>query len=152
MKNLLVLVSEVKDKGKIIKEGENYVCEALSDITKSQYLSISYKLSDCEEEILLEATIEGKIGLECYRCLENILLPVSVKICESYPATDESIDITAIANELMVLELPMQPLCDENCKGLCAACGKNKNSSHCECKQDIIDPRWEKLRQVIQKD
>jgi uncharacterized protein len=152
MKNLLVLVSDVKDKGRIIKEGESYVCEALADIAKSQDLSISYKLSDCEEEILLEASIEGKIELECYRCLENVALLVNINICESYPATEENIDIAAIANELIVLELPMQPLCDENCKGLCAVCGKNKNLNPCECRQEIIDPRWEKLRQVIKKD
>jgi len=151
MKNLQVLVSDVKDRRKITKGPEPYFCEALSDITKSQDLSIRYTLSDCENEVLLEANVKGKLGLECNRCLEDMLLPVNIKICESYPAAQENIDINAIAGELLVLEIPMKPLCDENCKGLCAACGKNKNKTDCGCRQESMDTRWEELGKVLKK-
>jgi uncharacterized protein len=43
------------------------------------------------------------------------------------------IHLSEIACEQVFLEIPYQPLCNEECKGLCPVCGKDLNVSSCEC-------------------
>lgn len=45
--------------------------------------------------------------------------------------------------------LPMKTLCDDNCKGLCIKCGINLNKETCDCDTDFIDPRLEKLKNLV---
>jgi len=47
----------------------------------------------------------------------------------------EEIDLTEGIQEQLVLGLPMRPLCREDCKGLCAACGADLNVDECNCRQ-----------------
>ncbi len=54
---------------------------------------------------------------------------------------DGSIDLGEVVREQLYLALPMKPLCREDCKGLCAVCGVNRNREHCECQQEWVDPR-----------
>lgn len=152
MKNLQILVSDVQSSKSIIKEAEPYFCGAISDLTKSQDLSLNYRLTDCEEEILLEGEVTGTLGFECSRCLESVKVQIKSKFCNSYPATQESINIEEESEQAVLLDLPEQPLCDSNCKGICAVCGKNKNIQQCNCSEKIGDPRWEKLRQIVSKE
>ena len=45
----------------------------------------------------------------------------------------EEIDLHQGIQEQVVMALPLQPLCDENCKGLCPQCGSDLNRGACEC-------------------
>ena len=47
-----------------------------------------------------------------------------------------------------LLELPLAPLCNPDCAGLCATCGANHNLTRCECVTSEIDPRWAALRSL----
>jgi uncharacterized protein len=62
------------------------------------------------------------------------------------PVTDDKIDLRPFLEAELVLNLPLAPLCDENCKGLCPECGTNRNEQLCTCKTDRIDPRLEALQ------
>lgn len=55
-----------------------------------------------------------------------------------------------ILNQI-VLSLPMKSLCGEDCKGLCISCGVDMNKNPCECIQEDIDPRLEKLKKFFPK-
>lgn len=59
---------------------------------------------------------------------------------------EEDIDISEDIRQLISLSVPLKMLCSEKCKGLCPHCGKNLNFGGCDCKNEIIDPRWEKLK------
>lgn len=50
------------------------------------------------------------------------------------------------------LLVPMKNLCDEECKGLCPQCGKNRNEGECDCDAGPIDPRWAKLAGLFDKE
>lgn len=54
---------------------------------------------------------------------------------------DDQIDLRQLMAEQFYLGLPMKPLCQEGCRGLCAACGKNLNFNDCECSIKWRDPR-----------
>ena len=63
---------------------------------------------------------------------------------ELYPIVDETIDLGPLARDAVVLELPMAPLCREDCAGLCPQCGANRNEGDCGCVAPR-DPRWANL-------
>lgn len=45
----------------------------------------------------------------------------------------DEIDVTPLVHEQALLALPMRPLCDEECRGLCPRCGANLNAGQCGC-------------------
>ena len=49
----------------------------------------------------------------------------------------------------VILNLPSKHLCKADCKGLCFKCGKNLNEGDCGCKSDEPDPRFAKLRELL---
>jgi uncharacterized protein len=59
-----------------------------------------------------------------------------------------AIELDPVIREQLLLALPMDALCREDCKGLCPACGQDLNEKACGCKANLSDPRWEKLRSV----
>jgi uncharacterized protein len=59
---------------------------------------------------------------------------------------DETIDLGELVREQFYLALPMKPLCTEACKGLCPQCGTNLNRATCDCRNEWVDPRFEKLK------
>jgi uncharacterized protein len=42
-------------------------------------------------------------------------------------------------------------LCQEDCQGLCPTCGVNLNQTTCHCAEDTVDPRLEKLKDLLNK-
>ena len=58
------------------------------------------------------------------------------------------LDLTALAREQILLNLPEQVLCREDCKGICPTCGADLNENECECREDDIDPRWSALKDL----
>lgn len=74
-------------------------------------------------------------------------------ILEGETADEESfdgrqIDLGAIAREQILLALPMDLLCKEDCKGLCTVCGQDLNVKECGCQRKVADPRWAALKDI----
>jgi uncharacterized protein len=63
---------------------------------------------------------------------------------EMYPILDDTIDLGPLARDAIVLELPMAPLCRDDCRGLCPQCGADLNEGECGCVAPR-DPRWANL-------
>ena len=57
---------------------------------------------------------------------------------------DELIDLEPVLRDAVVLALPFQPVCREDCPGLCATCGA-RLADDPEHHHDVIDPRWAAL-------
>ena len=47
---------------------------------------------------------------------------------EAYPLTGDELDLEPLARDAVLLELPLAPLCTEDCRGLCPTCGANRNT------------------------
>jgi uncharacterized protein len=60
----------------------------------------------------------------------------------------EEVDLSPIVRERVLLSLPTLPLCDVDCRGLCARCGANLNEGACGCVSGAGDPRLAVLRTV----
>jgi uncharacterized protein len=103
------------------------------------------------------ATVYGP----CYRCLREVVVPVDAEQQEFVPTHPEKwdeadlspfiadfvADIAALAREAVVLALPGQILCREECPGICPQCGSSLEAAErCSCEAVLFDPRWEALR------
>jgi len=60
----------------------------------------------------------------------------------------DGVELNDVLREFVLLSLPMQRLCSESCKGICPACGQNRNQQQCECKTTAVDDRWAVLKQL----
>jgi uncharacterized protein len=96
----------------------------------------------------------------CYRCLGDAVvdLPIDVREYEATnPDTDElrtpyladdRLDLSAWAHDSVVLALPDQIVCREDCAGLCPECGKNLNDEPHVHEVEAADPRWSALERL----
>ncbi|HEX2060961.1 MAG TPA: DUF177 domain-containing protein [Thermoanaerobaculia bacterium] len=62
--------------------------------------------------------------------------------------SERSIPLRDLALEQVQLAIPMKPLCDENCLGLCPTCGANRTREQCTCAESITDERWGALKDI----
>jgi len=60
----------------------------------------------------------------------------------------KEIDLDPIVREQVLLALPMDVVCGEDCKGLCPVCGQNRNEKACQCDPKVTDPRWMALKDI----
>jgi uncharacterized protein len=94
----------------------------------------------------------------CRRCLRDATGTVDARFKElferrpsegdTYPLRGEEIDLEPLVREAVLLELPLSPLCAEDCAGLCPECGADRNADRCDCAIDVRDPRWDALDQL----
>ena len=99
------------------------------------------------------ATVDW-MGL-CRRCLTPIggrvtaefreLYELHARDGETYPLKGDRIDLEPLARDSLLLELPLAPLCRDDCAGLCPTCGADRNTGPCGCEEEAVDPRWAAL-------
>ena len=127
-------------------------------------VALDLRLEAVMEGVLVSGTVSAVAVGECIRCLDEVRLPLDVSIAElfSYPENrvaedqdedrqevqDELINIEPALRDAVVSELPFQPVCREDCPGLCSECGArladNPNHSH-----EVADPRWSALQGIL---
>lgn len=115
-------------------------------------------------------TIDTELELECTRCLQKIDNKIEIEFsvafvtAENYTKAKEAeintedldvsliegneIDLAELVREQLLLNLPEQVFCKEDCKGLCEKCGANRNLIDCKCIEKEIDPRWSALKNL----
>lgn len=67
---------------------------------------------------------------------------------DTYVYTGEVIELGEMLREQVLLATPMQPLCREECLGLCPTCGQDLNERRCECREQEIQSPFNVLRKL----
>jgi uncharacterized protein len=132
------------------------------------------------EEVRVHGKVETTLETECDRCLGRARFPVAASFDLFYKPVDP--DVTAeevaidegeaemgfyelpglmledILREQLLLQLPMQRVCGDSCKGICPVCGVNRNEVVCGCDavrgqsaaggREVIDERWKALKDL----
>lgn len=118
------------------------------------------------QEIFIQGSLGGTIEGRCSRCLKSYCFPLKKKfdfVLTRKPLptkstkltwdemglsfyTGEEIDLSPFIREEVLLALPMRPLCEEHCRGLCAGCGVDLNEEPCLCSSSAGDPRMALFR------
>ncbi len=120
-----------------------------------------------ENAVLVRGTLSGSVKLACDRCATLFEFEVNTQFDSYEELNDEQkdqeaeaprlrkrkdgtleLDMGALLWEELVLVLPVKPLCDEVCKGLCPGCGRDLNTEECTCDQDDSDPRLAVFRNL----
>jgi uncharacterized protein len=111
----------------------------LSDLEFSSFQGVVY-LSRTPQGLLARCEFSANLSIECVRCLVDFVQPLRTSFSELFAFTtrgmdesglvvpeDGNIDLEPIVYEYLLLEVPINPVCREDCKGLCDVCGGNLN-------------------------
>lgn len=124
-----------------------------------------------DKTIWVTAELSTAVESQCGRCLEPCVQPIAVTIDEeALPILDPTsgvrildhreaderlvidedniLDLTEAARQYVDLGLPMQPLCQTDCAGLCANCGANRNHQPCQCSRPTLANPWAPLLEI----
>lgn len=126
------------------------------------------------EKHIAHTDIKGAIAfaadIECTRCLKpvpkSLLFDYEVSYVSPEDFSDERekelaagematdvaetgrVDVGELVREQILLNLPEQTLCMDECKGICPQCGADRNAEDCKCGDTEIDPRWSALKNL----
>ncbi|GAA1005445.1 hypothetical protein STXM2123_3163 [Streptomyces sp. F-3] len=138
-------------------------------------VELALRLEAVIEGVLVTGTARAQVKGECVRCLEPLELDLEADFQElfSYPATDDRgrgsarseesagdeddedmffiedglFDLEPLLRDAVVLALPMQPVCQEDCPGLCSQCGA-RLADDPDHHHDAVDIRWAALQEL----
>lgn len=120
-------------------------------------------LENAGSGIRVKGHIKSSIELECSRCLTEFGFPVDWNIDEiffigvpleeeGYAVKDDKIDLGPPIEEEFVLAIPIKPLCDEACKGICPICGQPIDEAHKPHDEMKVDARLEVLKKLLKEE
>ena len=152
----------------VVPAPENFG-NALIGAPEGSDIDLDLRLESVHDGILVSGTAAVVIHGECSRCLDPIDYDLDVDVQELYvfdPAADggedseddqmyevqdETIDLEPMLRDAVITQLPFQPVCREDCQGLCAQCGarlEDDPGHH----HEVLDPRWSALSGLLEQD
>jgi uncharacterized protein len=119
-------------------------------------LSVESRFEPVGSGILATGWAEVEWVSECRRCAKPISGVTRAEFQEQfennappdsdvYPMRQDQLDLELVSREAILLDLPLAPLCREDCAGLCDTCGADLNEGACSCAPEVADPRWSAL-------
>ena len=159
--------------GNIVNQAIGYSRDYLIELPKFSFgddliihdLEGNFTISRTTEGLLVQTRGQAKTALECVYCLDSFLQELAFSFIEmySFPSNaiedteliipdDQQIDFTPLIREYLLLEIPINPVCKTECKGLCPICGENLNTKSCDHKDEPIDPRLSVLKTLLDDD
>ena len=152
---MIILSIDILKKQDIYLEGEEP--PSFLDVEDSEMISfkdnVHYKLhaSMISSGILVKGSAEVTYDGVCGRCLEKFKGKFdNSNICLFYEELNGAeLDVSEDVRDALVVEIPINCICDKNCAGLCHVCGNNLNKSKCNCKEpENEDSPWSKLNNL----
>ena len=137
-------------------------------------VELDLRLEAVMEGVLVTGTVSADLEGECARCLEPIEDEVTVDLQELFVYEDHAeptgskagvqhgededdgvsrleedlLDLEPLVRDAVVLALPFQPLCREDCPGLCVECGARLADDPDHGHDEPVDPRWAALQNL----
>jgi uncharacterized protein len=107
------------------------------------------------DDVLLRGELRGALETLCARCLEPASVSLDIPLTVTFVEKDDSaggdddaddqddvvyfdggeIDLGLELRDEILLAMPINPLCEEGCRGLCPVCGGNRNAVACDCEE-----------------
>lgn len=134
-------------------------------------ISIEGSVSSMEDGVFVSAQAHLPIHGECVRCLRDIDEERDIRVDDMfffpevakaqaeegdeeaedfYLVGERSLDLETALRDTLVLQLPFQPLCQPNCKGLCPDCGERLDDLPADHHHEKLDPRWSVLAGLME--
>jgi uncharacterized protein len=173
MPKLIFSFPEIPEEGLLVKERATTDELGLlpDEARAADPLSINARVTKSGNRIYVDGDVTGTFERECVRCLKEYTVftrvPFSVvyklgdlkaqglgmsasdddhENDEVYACTEEGADLTEMLREQIILSTPMQPLCHDECRGLCPVCQRNWNQAECGCQEWVPPNPFAKLQ------
>lgn len=166
-----IIVNEIPSTGLEIKISEEVRFESVKGVSPCEAL---LKVIKKGHDVFLNGMVKCSVELQCSRCLNPFGLTINSPLdIVLRPANeieqegcyelqrdeldigfyrDNILDIDDIVIEQLALNMPMKPLCDIECKGICPECGADLNKAQCSCNLNRSDERFKILEKLIKKE
>ena len=160
-----ILLKDIPDQGLDIayEEDPHFLGLVDKDVGFEEKIVIRGRLSKAGETVSLVGWLNARLILPCSRCAKDFTFPLDLELATQFlplvqasmarPSQGlqdvdvmeeddlhfyrgQSVILDDFIREDVILAIPMQPLCDPNCKGLCSRCGQDLNIAACGCSQE----------------
>ena len=129
------------------------------------------RLVRTDQGVWVNSSLDSIVVCTCSRCLSPYRQPIQMTIDEEFYSSvgvnsgsgalasvgsddcltidrHNILDLTETIRQCAIVNLPLKPLCKEECAGICPNCGVSLNEGACQCVYPSEDPRWNPLRMV----
>ena len=144
----------MREKALEVVESAGYG-NAVIGVKRETIVRIDARLESLHDGVLVSGAVGTVAEGECVRCLGEVILPIEVEFQElfaysfdeafDYTVQDDHIDLEPVVRDAVVLSLPFQPVCQEDCLGLCSQCGVRLLDNPGHKHEAPVDPRWAAL-------
>jgi uncharacterized protein len=133
-----------------------------------QPLQIACAFHRIDREVVVRGNMRSAVCLTCGRCAEEFVLPLSIALdaiympmheasservqeledglTDVYTYSEQAIDLAEMVRDKLLLSIPLQPHCTATCRGVCPACGVNRNTITCQCAEVRLGSPFELLK------
>jgi len=114
--------------------------------------------------LILQGEFSADIGMQCVRCLTDFYGNIHWTMTELFAFTrrnvaesglllpeDAQVDLAPLIREYALLEIPINPICKQDCKGLCLVCGENLNQRDCGHQPEMDESPFSVLKDLLDK-
>jgi uncharacterized protein len=134
-------------------------------------VQVYLRVTKVSTEVVVSGNIQANVELQCSRCLKDFRAQLTIPFEAIYHPLEhlkgedkhklevdeldmgfyskDELDLLQLTKEQIILNLPMKPLCNDLCKGICLQCGIDLNTGLCNCSAKEIDPRLETLKKLL---
>lgn len=138
-------------------------------VVPGQPIELDLRLESVVEGVLVTGSAQASANGVCVRCLDPLDQPVDVSFQELFVYADRAVhhqqvdtedgtdelheldgdlfDLEPVLRDAVVLSLPFQPVCRDDCPGLCSECGAHLAGDP-EHDHEVLDPRWAALQSI----
>ena len=134
----------------------------LGDDLELRDFSGNINIGRTPQGLVVQADFAAKTALECVRCLTDFDHHLEWSFTELYAFDERSlteselilpedgqIDFAELLRDYALLEVPISPICQPDCQGLCIECGQNLNEKDCGHSQDDSDSPFSVLKDLL---
>jgi len=169
-----IRVDKIPPEGREVK-GRIEPSELKLDVpgyTLNTPLTFSGYATKSTDDVYVDGSLKGAVTAECSRCLVSFEMPLELDMKVMYVPDEERldkssdmiesdsnvslyendvIDFSREINDMVLVSLPLKPICQPDCKGLCPQCGADLNVSPCGCEQSKGPSPFDKLKDLKAK-
>ena len=131
----------------------------LLKIPTGEQINLDFKAESVDDGVLITGIVRSHAAGECGRCLEKVEMEIDQRFQELFlyasrasdnPDEDDELffldgdvaDIEIPIRDAVILSMPINPICSQDCEGLCAECGEKWRDLPDDHAHEVTDPRW----------
>ncbi|MDP6669537.1 MAG: DUF177 domain-containing protein [Candidatus Krumholzibacteria bacterium] len=160
-----ILLSEIRDESREFRRESSLILEGLEERIGEVQIQARILVEPAGDRWNVRAELGAEYPMRCDRCsgqfqdrleteFQRTVLRKEVEGLEEgedviiLPYESQEVDLLAPLREALLLALPLQLLCRDDCAGLCPHCGQDLNQGSCDCEKDPGDSRWGPLLEL----